>query len=106
MFFPAKEQEQIRAMVSESMRGVISQQLVPRADGLGREPALEILLYTPAIANMIRERKTFQLISVLQTGKKQGMRTMDDSIKELLALGVISREEAIFRSEDPESFRD
>src|SRR5690606_13086790 len=57
--FPPKEQEQIRAMVSESLRGVISQILVPRADGLGREPALEVLFVTPAVGNLIREKKTF-----------------------------------------------
>ncbi len=103
--FPPKEQEQIRAMVSESMRGVISQQLVPRADGLGREPAMEIMFYNPAIANLIRERKTYQLLSVLQTGKKQGMITMDDSIRDLLNKGVITRDEAIFRAEVPNNFR-
>lgn len=103
--FPPKEQEQIRAMVSESLRGVISQQLVPRADGLGREPALEIMFATSAVSNMIREAKTFQLLSVLQTGRNRGMCTMDDSIQTLLKQGVITREEAIFRAEDPARFR-
>ncbi|MCA8959177.1 MAG: PilT/PilU family type 4a pilus ATPase [Planctomycetes bacterium] len=103
--FPPKEQDQIRAMVSESLRGVISQQLVPRADGLGREPALEVMFATSAVANMIRERKTFQLLSVLQTGRNRGMCTMDDSIQELLNKGVITREQAIFRAEDPARFR-
>ncbi|HIA27210.1 MAG TPA: PilT/PilU family type 4a pilus ATPase, partial [Planctomycetes bacterium] len=102
--FPPKEQEQIRAMVSESMRGVISQQLIPRADGLGREPALEIMIATPAVGNLIRERRTFQLLSVLQTGKKLGMTTMDDSIRKLLNQGVITRERALFHSENPRSF--
>lgn len=102
--FPPREQEQIRAMVSESMRGVISQQLIPRADGLGREPALEIMIATPAVGNLIREGRTFQLLSVLQTGKKQGMTTMDDSIRKLLNQGVISRERALFHSENPGSF--
>ncbi|MFN0057046.1 MAG: type IV pilus twitching motility protein PilT [Planctomycetota bacterium] len=103
--FPPKEQEQIRAMVSESMRGVISQQLIPRADGLGREPALEIMFATPAVSNMIRENKTFQLISVLQTGRSKGMTTMDDSIEELLNKGLITRDEAIFRAEDSNRFK-
>ncbi len=103
--FPPKEQEQIRAMVSESLRGVISQQLVPRADGLGREPALEIMFATSAVANMVRERKTFQLLSVLQTGRNKGMCAMDDSIHELLNKGVITREQAIFRAEDSARFR-
>lgn len=103
--YPPKEQEQIRAMVSESMRGVISQQLIPRADGMGREPALEIMIATPAVANIIRERKTFQLTSVLQTGTRQGMVIMDDSIADLLRRGLITREEAQFRAESPERFQ-
>ena len=102
--FPPKEQEQIRAMVSESMRGVISQKLLPRADGLGREPALEIMFATPAVANMIRERKTFQLNSVLQTGAREGMITMDDSIKRLLQEKLIDRETARFHSEHRDRF--
>ncbi len=103
--FPPKEQDQIRAMVSESLRGVISQQLIPRADGQGREPAVEILFTTPAVANLIREKKTFQLTSVMQTGAKQGMKLMDDSIAELLRKKLITREEAIFRSENPDRFK-
>jgi twitching motility protein PilT len=103
--FPPKEQEQIRAMVSESMRGVISQQLLPRADGRGREPALEIMFATPAVANMIREKKTFQLNSVLQTGSKLGMVTMDDSIRALLEEGLISRETAWFHAENKDRFK-
>ena len=102
--FPPKEQEQIRAMVSESIRGVISQQLLPREDGLGREPALEIMFSTPAVANMIRERKTFQLQSVLQTGAKMGMCTMDDSIFELLRKKIITRETAWFYAENKDRF--
>lgn len=103
--FPPKEQDQIRAMVSESMRGVISQQLIPRADGLGREPALEIMFSTSAVANMIREKKTFQLPSVLQTGSKLGMTTMDDSIAELLRQKLITKESAAFYAESSERFR-
>ncbi len=99
--FPPREQEQIRAMVSESMRGVVSQQLLPRKDGSGVEPALEIMFATPAVGNLIRENKTFQLPSVLQTGRKQGMVTMDDSIRELLKKGVITPEVARYHAEDP-----
>jgi twitching motility protein PilT len=102
--FPPKEQEQIRAMVSESLRGVISQILVPREDGLGREPSLEILFVTPAVANLIREKKTFQLSSVLQTGSKQGMVTMDESLLELRRQGVISRETARYYAYQKERF--
>ncbi len=103
--FPPKEQEQIRAMVSESMRGVISQKLLPRADGLGREPALEIMFATSAVANMIREKKTFQLNSVLQTGAKEGMSTMDDSIGQLLKQRLITQETAWFFAENKDRFK-
>ena len=103
--FPPREQEQIRAMVSESMRGVISQQLLPRKDGTGVEPALEIMFATPAVGNLIRENKTFQLPSVLQTGRKQGMITMDDSIRELLKKGVITPEVARYHAEDPSTMK-
>src|SRR5438552_2110734 len=71
--FPPDQQEQVRIMVSESLRGVISQQLIPRADGQGRVLALEILTNTPAVANVIREARTFMLPGIIQTGKKQGM---------------------------------
>ena len=102
--FPPKEQEQIRAMVAESMRGVISQQLIARRDGMGREPALEIMFANPAVANMIRDSKTFQLVSVLQTGARQGMRIMDDAIEERLNKGLITREAARVHAMSPERF--
>jgi twitching motility protein PilT len=102
--FPPKEQDQIRSMVSESLRGVVSQQLLPRADGLGREPALEIMIATPAVSNLVREKKTFQLASVLQTGSKLGMVTMDDSINQLLKQKLISREVAVHFAENPDRF--
>ncbi|MGV3531865.1 MAG: type IV pilus twitching motility protein PilT [Chthoniobacteraceae bacterium] len=97
--FPTDQREQIRIMVSESLRGIISQQLVPRIDGKGRVLALEILTNTPAVANLIREAKTFMLPGVMQTGKKQGMKLMDDSLMELYDAGLISQEEAYSRSE-------
>jgi twitching motility protein PilT len=102
--FPPKEQPQIRAMVSESLRGVISQQLVPRADGKGRAVACEILFSTPAVANLIREKRTFQLYSVLQTGRKLGMKLMDDALAELLQQKVITKEQARFRAQNPKRF--
>jgi twitching motility protein PilT len=92
--FPVDQQEQIRIMVSESLRGIISQQLVPRADGKGRVLALEILTNTPAVANVIREAKTFMLPGIIQTGKKQGMQAMDDSLAALAERGLITRDEA------------
>jgi twitching motility protein PilT len=71
--FPVEQQGQIRTMVSESLRGIVSQQLIPRADGTGRAVALEIMVNTPAVANLIRESKTFMLPGVIQVGKKLGM---------------------------------
>jgi len=102
--FPPREQEQIRSMVSESLRGAISQQLLQKVDGQGRIPAVEVMFNTPAVANLIREHKTFQLPSVIQTGKKQGMRLMDDSIAELLKSGAITSETAMRFAEDPSRF--
>ncbi len=97
--FPVDQQEQIRIMVGESLRGIISQQLVPRADGTGRELALETLTNTPAVANVIREAKTYMLPGIIQTGKKQGMQAMDDALATLAERGLITREEADARSE-------
>src|SRR5438045_3565147 len=85
--FPSDQQEQIRVMVSESLRGVISHQLIPKKDGTGRVLALEILTNTPAVANVIREAKTYMLPGIIQTGKKQGMRLMDDALIDLYDRG-------------------
>ena len=101
--FPSDQRDQIRIMVSESLRGVISQQLVPRADGQGRVMALEILVNTPAVSNSIREGKTFMLPGIMQTGKSVGMISMDDSLKNLYAEGYITRDEAYSRADDKSS---
>jgi twitching motility protein PilT len=98
--FPIDQRDQIRIMVSESLRGILSQQLVPRIDGNGRAMALEVLVNTPAVANCIRESKTFMLGGVMQTGKNVGMITMDDSLRSLYDKGLISREECESRAED------
>ncbi|MEP7077850.1 MAG: PilT/PilU family type 4a pilus ATPase, partial [Chthoniobacterales bacterium] len=103
--FPVDQQEQIRIMVSESLRGVISQQLVPRADGTGRVLAIETLTNTAAVANVIREAKTFMLPGIIQTGRKQGMQLMDDSLTDLFDRGVISGEETYARAEQKSSVR-
>ena len=96
--FPPDQQAQIRIMVSESLRGVISQQLIPRIDGNARVLALEILTNTPAVANVIREAKTYMLPGIIQTGRKQGMQLMDDALVDLCSRGLISAEEAITRA--------
>jgi len=95
--FPVDQREQIRVMVSESLRGIISQQLVPKADKTGRVLAMEILMNTPAVANVIREAKTFMLPGIIQTGKKLGMKLMDDSLLDLVKAGTIYKEEAYAR---------
>lgn len=103
--FPVDQQEQIRIMVSESLRGVISQQLIPRADGAGRVLALETLTNTPAVSNVIREAKTFMLPGIIQTGRKQGMQLMDDALVELFKRGLISAEETIARADQKQVVR-
>ncbi len=103
--FPPDQQEQIRIMVSESLRGVISQQLIPRVDGQGRVLALETLTNTPAVANVIREAKTFMLPGIIQTGKKQGMQLMDDALVDLHKRGLISAEEAYARADQKQEMR-
>jgi len=98
--FPTDQRDQIRIMVSESLRGILSQQLVPHAEGTGRVLALELLVNTAAVANCIREGKTYMLPGVMQTGKNVGMITMDESLRKLYVAGQISQEEAYYRSED------
>jgi twitching motility protein PilT len=104
--FPVDQQEQIRTMVSESLRGIISQQLVPGVDGQSRVLALEILTNTPAVANVIREAKTYMLPGIIQTGKKQGMQLMDDALMALFDLGAINGDEAYARAEQKQAMRE
>src|SRR5262249_40071054 len=103
--FPPEQQEHVRMMVAESLRGVISHQLIPRKDGTGRVLALEILTNTPAVANVIRENKTFMLPGIIQTGKKQGMRLMDDTLIDLYQRGLIDADEAYARAEQKDIVR-
>jgi twitching motility protein PilT len=103
--FPPEQQEHIRVMVAESLRGVISHQLIPKKDGTGRVLALEILTNSPAVANVIRENKTFMLPGIIQTGKKQGMRLMDDALIDLYQRGLISAEEAYARADQKDIVR-
>jgi twitching motility protein PilT len=103
--FPTDQREQIRIMVSESLRGILSQQLVPRKDGQGRVLAMELLVNTPAVSNCIREGKTFMLPGVMQTGKNVGMITMDESLRQLYVKGIISQDEVMFRADDKAQMR-
>ena len=104
--FPTDQRDQIRVMVSESLRGIISQQLVPRKDGNGRCLAIEFLVNTPAVQHCIREGKTFMLPGIMQTGKALGMITMDDALKDLYHAGVISLEDALYRAIDQDQMRE
>lgn len=98
--FPPKQQGQVRAMLSESLRGVISQRLVQAVDG-SRVPATELLIVTPAIGNLIREGKLFQIRSQMQTGRYMGMRTLDESLKDLVLAGKIDSDQARMHAETP-----
>jgi twitching motility protein PilT len=102
--FPTDQQEQVRAMLSESLKGVVCQQLLKTADGKGRTAALEIMIGTPAIANLIREGKTFQIPSIIQTAKKDGMQLMDQHLLDLLKTKRINPEEAYRCSIDRKQF--
>jgi twitching motility protein PilT len=102
--FPVEQQGQIRTKVSESLRGIVSQQLIPKADGTGRVIALEVMVNTPAVANLIRESKTFMLPGVIQVGKKLGMKLMDDSLMELVQQGTITAYEAYDRADQKKLF--
>jgi twitching motility protein PilT len=92
--FPSDKQSHVRTMLSTSLRGVVSQQLLKKADGTGRVAALEILVKTPAAANLIRQGKLDQLENIMQTGGQQGMRTMDSAIQQLFDSGMVSGAEA------------
>ncbi|RMF89412.1 MAG: type IV pili twitching motility protein PilT, partial [Nitrospinota bacterium] len=104
--FPENRQAQIRTMLSESLKGVIAQQLLKRADGKGRVAALEILIGTTAVANLIRERKTFQIPSVLQSNRSLGMQTMDMALLDLLQQGAITPEAAYAAATTPNLFEE
>jgi len=103
--FPADQQAQIRATLADALRAVISQTLFKRIDQKGRVAALEILIATHAVRNLVREGKTFQIPSVIQTGKKFGMQSLDDAIMDYLKKGWISGEDAYNKCSDKEKFK-
>lgn len=103
--FPPYQQEQIRVMLASTLKGVISQVLLPRADGQGRVAAREILVVTPAISALIREGKTHQIYSAIQTGASHGMCTMEKSLAELCQAGWITSEDALGKSNHPQELR-
>lgn len=103
--FPADQQPQIRSTLSDAIRAIVAQVLFKRIDRKGRCPALEILIATPAVRNLIRESKTHQLASSMQTGKKYGMQVLDDAIFDLYNKGWISGEDAYAKSNEKSRFR-
>jgi len=103
--FPPGQQQQIRVQLSVALQGVVTQQLLPTADGQGRVAATEILVPSSAVRNLIREGKTHQIYSSMQTGGSQGMQTMDASLVDLVRRGKITRELAEERSSTPAELR-
>jgi twitching motility protein PilT len=101
--FPAGQQNQVRAMLSESIAGIVTQALFKRRDNRGRVAAFEIMLATPAIRNLIRENKVAQMPSIMQTSKALGMMTMEAAVKELVARNLVTTEEVAFYLPGPGS---
>lgn len=102
--FPPHQQQQIRMQLALTLQGIIAQQLLMRRDGAGRVAALEILLAVPAVRNLIREGKTYQLVSVIQTGARLGMQTMDTALRDLYRRDIVTFEEASAKAIDAENF--
>ena len=102
--FPFDEQPQVRGMLAESLVGIVAQQLLRSADGKRRVAAHEILMGSPALASMIRENKTFQIPSMMQSGQAQGMQTMDMALERYVRDGTIAPETALEKALDKESF--
>jgi twitching motility protein PilT len=99
--FPYEQQSQIRVMLAEALRGVIAQRLVKRADGKGRVAVVEILVNNSAIGNMIREGKTQQITTAIQTGRKEGMQIFEQHLAQLMQDGIIAPETAMAIATDP-----
>jgi twitching motility protein PilT len=102
--FPPTQQQQIRIMLADSIMGVVSQQLVRRADGRGRTVAFELLTRASSLGNLIRESKTFQIPIAIQTGRKQGMQLFDNHLRELIDQGIITADEAMRVATEPSQF--
>jgi len=101
--YPPHQQDQVRTQLSATLQGVVSQTLVKKAQGNGRVVATEVLVTTPAVANLVREGKSYQITSSMQAGRELGMHTMDQHLAELVDEGVISRDSAFEKAHDPET---
>jgi len=102
--FPSDQQAQIRTMLAESIRGIVAQQLLRRKEGRGRVAANEILLGSHAVSNIIREGKIEKITSVLQSGRREGMQSMDDALEEFVQEGVIEAADAYMKAADKHRF--
>lgn len=103
--FPAHQQSQARSQLASVLQGVVTQVLLPRAGAPGRVVACEVLVATPAIRNLVREDKTHQIYSLMQTGRQHGMQTLNDALRELWAAREVDLEDAMRVSHDPEELR-
>jgi twitching motility protein PilT len=103
--FPPGQQEQIRIQLANNIQAVISQQLMPRAGAPGRIPAVEVMLATPAVRNLVRENKTHQIPSVIQTSGQHSMIAMDQSLRDLYLKGMVTLEEAMMRAINVEELK-
>ncbi len=103
--FPPHQQQQVKFQLSTVLEGVISQQLIPRKDSAGRVAAVEVMVVTPAIRNLIREGKTYQITNAIQTGARLGMKTMDQALLELYKKGLIAKEDALLYAVDTEHMK-
>jgi len=104
--FPSDQQNQIRAVFASTIEGVISQKLIPKKGGRGRTAAMEIMIATPAIRNLIRERKTYQMTTVIQTGTEYGMQTFDQGLMNLLIENRIDKNTAVVHANEKRVFKD
>jgi twitching motility protein PilT len=103
--FPSSQQQQIRSQLAECLQGIIAQRLLPRIDQEGRIVAVEILLGTPAVRNVIREQRTEQIYTLIQTGVTAGMQLMDTSLRLLYRKGIISHASAVAVARNPQEIR-
>jgi twitching motility protein PilT len=103
--FPPHQQQQVRLQLSAALQGIVSQTLLPRAEGEGRVVATEVLVATPAVRNLIREQAVEQIPTAIQTGSQFGMHTKDMSLKDLFEDGVITYEDAVTQVKNVEEFK-
>src|SRR5579862_8072304 len=103
--FPSHQQQQIRVQLASALQGIVCQQLLPKAGSLGRAVAVEVLVATPGVRNLIREGKTHQIYSAMQAGAQYGMQTMDQSLAGLVRAGKIALEAAVMRAANEEDLR-